>query len=472
MREGPLAELFKATEAAQQQAEKSGEAAPQPAEDAATAAPEAPTEPDERTVEHVPSWEETGVETPIPEPPTPSPDPQPGPPLPDPQPPAPTPDPDPLPPVELPPASRYLEPLPESPARLHRTGAETGAYLAVIKVVGVGGAGLNAVNRMIDAGISQVEFIAVNTDIQQLRTSDAPVKIHIGRELTQGLGSGADPDVGRRAADEAYDELKQELRGADMVFVAAGEGGGTGSGAAPIVARIAREIGALTVGIVTTPFKFEGTKRRSQAEHGIAELRSACDTTIVIPNDRLLEVLERSTSMLDAFKVADDVLRQGVQGICDLITLPGLINLDFADVRTIMSDSDTALMGIGFSSSSGDGRAKEAAERALRSPLIDAEITGARGILLSIAGGDDLTLVEVNDAAEVIRAAATDDTNIIFGATIDDRLNGQVWVTVVATGFGGRGRRPRGDAWTAPAEQQRRPQGEGGDLDVPEFLKN
>jgi len=476
MREGPLAELFRATEAAQKQAE-SGATEPPP-EDAATAAPEAPAEPDERTVEHVPSWEETGVETPTPAPPTPSPDPQPGPPLPDPQPPAPTPGPEPLPPSEpelhpedLPPVSRYLEPLPESPARLHRTGAETGAYLAVIKVVGVGGAGLNAVNRMIDAGISQVEFIAVNTDIQQLRTSDAPVKIHIGRELTQGLGSGADPDVGRRAADEAYDELKQELRGSDMVFVAAGEGGGTGSGAAPIVARIAREIGALTVGIVTTPFKFEGTKRRSQAEHGIAELRSACDTTIVIPNDRLLEVLERSTSMLDAFKVADDVLRQGVQGICDLITMPGLINLDFADVRTIMSDSDTALMGIGFSSSTGDGRAKEAAERALRSPLIDAEITGARGILLSIAGGDDLTLVEVNDAAEVIRGAATDDTNIIFGATVDDRLNGQVWVTVVATGFGGRGRRPRGDFGAPPAEQ-RRPSSEGGDLDVPSFLKS
>ena len=359
-------------------------------------------------------------------------------------------------PADLPPVSRYLEPLPESPARLHRTGADTGAYLAVIKVVGVGGAGLNAVNRMIDAGISQVEFIAVNTDIQALRTSDAPVKIHIGRELTQGLGSGADPDVGRRAADEAYDELKQELRGADMVFVAAGEGGGTGSGAAPIVARIARELGALTVGIVTTPFRFEGTKRRSQAEQGIAELRGACDTTIVIPNDRLLEVLEQSTSMLDAFKVADDVLRQGVQGICDLITMPGLINLDFADVRTIMSDSDTALMGIGFSSSASDGRAREAAERALRSPLIDAEITGARGILLSIAGGDDLTLVEVNEAAEVIRAAATDETNIIFGATVDDRLNGQVWVTVVATGFGGRGRRPRGDGWAPPAEQRRR----------------
>jgi cell division protein FtsZ len=475
MREGPLAELFRATEAAQKQAE-SGATEPPP-EDAATTAPEAPAEPDERTVEHVPSWEETGIETPTPEPPTPSPDPQPGPPLPDPQPPAPTPGPEPVPPEpelhpeDLPPVSRYLEPLPESPARLHRTGAETGAYLAVIKVVGVGGAGLNAVNRMIDAGISQVEFIAVNTDIQQLRTSDAPVKIHIGRKLTQGLGSGADPDVGRRAADEAYDELKQELRGSDMVFVAAGEGGGTGSGAAPIVARIAREIGALTVGIVTTPFKFEGTKRRSQAEHGIAELRNACDTTIVIPNDRLLEVLERSTSMLDAFKVADDVLRQGVQGICDLITMPGLINLDFADVRTIMSDSDTALMGIGFSSSTGDGRAKEAAERALRSPLIDAEITGARGILLSIAGGDDLTLVEVNDAAEVIRGAATDDTNIIFGATVDDRLNGQVWVTVVATGFGGRGRRPRGDFGTPPAEQ-RRPTGEGGELDVPSFLKS
>jgi cell division protein FtsZ len=482
MREGPLAELFRATEAAQKQAEQRGEGEQQP-EDAATAAPapsktEAPTEPDERTVEHVPSWEESGVETPTPTPtpPTPSPEPMP---LPDPQPPAPSPDPDPLPPpapdlrpAELPPVSRYLEPLPESPARLHRGSADAGAYLAVIKVVGVGGAGLNAVNRMIDAGISQVEFIAVNTDMQALHTSDAPVKIHIGRELTQGLGSGSDPDVGRRAADESYDELKQELRGADMVFVAAGEGGGTGSGAAPIVARIAREIGALTVGIVTTPFRFEGTKRRSQAERGIVDLRSACDTTIVIPNDRLLEVLEKSTSMLDAFKVADDVLRQGVQGICDLITMPGLINLDFADVRTIMSDSDTALMGIGFSSSEGEGRAREAAERALRSPLIDAEITGARGILLSIAGGDDLSLVEVNDAAEVIRAAATDDTNIIFGATVDDRLNGQVWVTVVATGFGGRGRRPRGDGWTGERQEQAepRPQGES-QLDVPSFLR-
>src|SRR2546421_8152610 len=469
MREGPLAELFRATEAAQRQAEQEPEQ--QPAE-----APSA-TEPDERTVDHVPSWEEAaGVEqppAPAPAPPSPRPDPMPQPPAPDPVP-DPAPVPEPAPQIRAaPPVTRYIDPLPEQPARLHRVPrGDTGSYLAVIKVVGVGGAGLNAVNRMIDAGISQVEFIAVNTDMQALHGSDAPVKIHIGQDLTQGLGSGADPNVGRAAADEGYDQLKNSLRGSDMVFVAAGEGGGTGTGAAPVIAKIARELGALTVGIVTTPFKFEGTKRRHQADIGVQTLRQVCDTTIVVPNDRLLEVLDRSTSMLDAFKVADDVLRQGVQGICDLITMPGLINLDFADVRTIMSDSGTALMGIGFSSSTSDGRAKEAAERALRSPLIDAEITGARGILLSIAGGDDLTLIEVNEAAEVIRGAATDDTNIIFGATVDDRLTGQVWVTVVATGFGGRGRRPRGDAWTAPAEQQRRPQGESGDFDVPEFLKN
>ncbi|MHB8643802.1 MAG: cell division protein FtsZ [Gaiellaceae bacterium] len=310
----------------------------------------------------------------------------------------------------------------------------------MIRVVGVGGAGLNALHRMMDAGISQVEFVAVNTDIQQLQMSDAQTKLHIGRDLTQGLGSGADPDIGRRAAEESYDQIKNALRGSDMVFVTAGEGGGTGSGAAPIVARIARELGALTVGIVTTPFKFEGTKRRQQADAGVAMLRAACDTTIVIPNDRLLEVLDKSTSMLEAFRVADDVLRQGVQGICDLITMPGLINLDFADVRTIMKDSGSALMGIGYSSN-GDNRAKEAAERALRSPLIDTEITGARGILLSIAGGEDLSLIEVHEAAEVIRQAATDDTQIIFGATVDESLAGQVWVTVVATGLGGTRRR-------------------------------
>jgi cell division protein FtsZ len=472
MREGPLAELFRATEAAQRQAESEGATAPAP-----EAAP-SEQEPEERTVEHVPSWEEASAPAPSPVPPAPGPDPMPTPPMPDPQPPAPRPDPrpDPIPepppqmrtaaPAPPPPVARYVEAMPESPARLHRAPMDAGSYLAVIKVVGVGGAGLNAVNRMIDAGISQVEFIAVNTDMQALHMSDAPVKIHIGRELTQGLGSGAEPDVGRAAAEEGYDQLKQALRGSDMVFVAAGEGGGTGTGAAPVVAKIAKEIGALTVGIVTTPFKFEGTKRKQQAEWGVQTLRSACDTTIVIPNDRLLEVLDKSTSMLDAFKVADDVLRQGVQGICDLITMPGLINLDFADVRTIMSDSNTALMGIGFSSS-GDSRAREAAERALRSPLIDEEITGASGILLSIAGGDDLTLIEVNEAAEVIRGAATEDTNIIFGATIDDRLTGQVWVTVVATGIG-RGQRVRTPLYASPSVARR---SDDDDVDVPSFLR-
>ena len=328
--------------------------------------------------------------------------------------------------------------MPEGAPRLN-VGGEAASYLAVIRVVGVGGGGLNAVNRMMDAGIAQVDFVAVNTDMQQLNLSDAPVKIHIGEELTQGLGSGADPETGRLAAEEAYDQVRSALRGSDMVFVTAGEGGGTGTGAAPVVAKIARDLGALTVGIVTTPFRFEGTKRRQSADSGVEALRAACDTVIVIPNDRLLEVLDRSTSMVDAFKIADDVLRQGVQGICDLITMPGLINLDFADVRTIMSDAGSALMGIGYSESS--NRAREAAERALKSPLIDTEIVGARGILLSIAGGEDLTLLEVNEAAEVVRGAATDDTNIIFGATVDERLNGQVWVTVIATGLGGSHRR-------------------------------
>jgi cell division protein FtsZ len=419
MREGPLAELFRATEAAQKQAGKA-EAEPE-----ATPPPEA-IEPQEETVEHVPEFaleqEEAAVAA-VPEPE-----------------PEPAPEPVRLEPVPEPPP--MLQPLPEQAPRLHRVPrGETAAYLAVIKVVGVGGAGLNAVDRMIDAGLAQVEFIAVNTDIQQLRMSDAPVKIHIGRELTEGLGSGADPDLGRSAAEEAYDQLKNALRGSDMVFVTAGEGGGTGSGAAPVVARIARELGALTVGIVTTPFRFEGTRRRGTAEQGVEELRRNCDTVIVIPNERLLEVLDKTTSMLDAFRIADDVLRQGVQGICDLITLPGLINLDFADVRTIMKDAGTALMGIGFSTS--ENRAREAAERALRSPLIDQQILGAKGILLSIAGGDDLSLYEVNEAAEVIRSASTDETNIIFGATVDERLTGQVWVTVIATGFGFQGARQR-----------------------------
>jgi len=402
MREGPLAELFRATEAAQRQAKQQ--------EEAASAEAASPSQRESRKASPAP--------TPI-------------------RPVAPAPEPEPE--HERRPLARWLDPLPEQPARLER-GRDSASYLAVIRVVGVGGAGLNAIDRMMDAGITQVDFVAVNTDIQQLQMSDAPTKIHIGSELTEGLGSGADPEIGRRAAEDAYDSIKRALRGSDMVFVTAGEGGGTGSGAAPVVARISREIGALTVGIVTTPFKFEGTRRRKQSDEGVAALRESCDTLIVIPNDRLLDVLDKSTSMLDAFRIADDVLRHGVQGICDLITNPGLINLDFADVRTIMQDSGSALMGIGYAT--GDNRAKEAAERALRSPLIETEITGARGILLSIAGGDDLTLYEVNEAAEAVREAATDDTNIIFGATIDDRLEGQMWITVVATGFGNRaGRR-------------------------------
>jgi len=445
MREGPLAELFRATEAAQRQAEGTDKPADEAAQAEATITPAAatPEEPQERTVEHVPDFARAPEPAPAPVPVA-EPEPAPAPPVAaaPPPPAAPAPVAAPAPPRERvyePPAS-FLEAMPEPAPRLeYSTRPDSSSYLAVIRVVGVGGAGLNAVNRMIDAGISQVEFVAVNTDMQQLQISDAPVKIHIGRELTQGLGSGAEPDIGRRAAEETYDQIKNALRGSDMVFVTAGEGGGTGTGAAPVVAKIARELGALTVGIVTTPFRFEGSRRKSSADTGVEQLRAACDTVIVIPNDRLLEVLDRSTSMLDAFKIADDVLRQGVQGICDLITMPGLINLDFADVRTIMSDAGSALMGIGYAT--GEDRAKQAAERALRSPLIDTEIVGARGILLSIAGGEDLTLLEVNDAAEAVRAAATDDTNIIFGATVDERLAGQVWVTVVATGLGGKGRR-------------------------------
>jgi cell division protein FtsZ len=306
-------------------------------------------------------------------------------------------------------------------------------YLAVIRVVGVGGGGCNAVNRMVDSGLGGVEFIAVNTDQQQMQMSDATVQIHIGRQRTQGLGSGADPEVGREAAEDSYDRIKTALRGSDMVFVTAGEGGGTGTGAAPVVARIAREVGALTVAIVTSPFGFEGSRRRAQASAGVRALREAADTLIVIPNDRLLEVLEKGTSLVEAFRVADDVLRQGVQGICDLITQPGLINLDFADVRTIMSGAGSAMMGIGMAT--GPQRANEAATHAIKSPLIDHEVRGARGILLAISGGSDLALHEVNEAAEVVRAAADDDTTIIFGATVDERLAGQLWVTVVATGF-------------------------------------
>jgi cell division protein FtsZ len=338
-------------------------------------------------------------------------------------------------------------------------GAESAAYLAVIRVVGVGGAGVNAVNRMIESEIRGVEFLAVNTDAQQLALADAAVKIHIGQKITEGLGSGSDPEVGRRAAEESDAEIREALRGSDLVFVAAGEGGGTGTGAAPVVARIARELGALTVGIVTTPFGFEGARRSAQADDGITKLGRSVDTLVTIPNDRLLTVLDRRTSMVDAFKVADDILRQGVQGICDLITTPGLINLDFADVRTIMRDAGSALMGIGMAS--GPSRGREAARRAVTSPLVGHGIQGATGILLSVVGGDSLGLHEAMEIAEVVREAAHHDANIIFGATVDERLGDQVWVTVIATGF------DRGQATSEANVENRSPEATIDELAIP-----
>jgi cell division protein FtsZ len=303
----------------------------------------------------------------------------------------------------------------------------------VLRVVGVGGAGVNAVNRMIEAGVEGVDFIAVNTDLQSLQQSSADTVLHIGSETTRGLGSGSNPDLGRQAAMEQHDQIKGLLKGADMVFIAAGSGGGTGTGAAPVVASIARELGALAVGIVTKPFSFEGTRRGEQADKGVEELSRHVDTLIVIPNSRLLTVLDKRVSMVDAFRMADDVLRQGVQGISDLITLPGLINLDFADVRTIMADAGTALLGIGMGV--GEQRAIDAAERAVASPLLETSVEGARSILLSITGGRDMSLWEVNEAAKRVAEAAHPDANIIFGAMVDEKVVDQVWVTVVATGY-------------------------------------
>jgi cell division protein FtsZ len=303
----------------------------------------------------------------------------------------------------------------------------------VLRVVGVGGAGVNAVNRMIEAGVEGVDFIAINTDLQSLQQSSADTTLHIGSETTRGLGSGSNPDLGRQAAMEQHDQIKALLKGADMVFIASGSGGGTGTGAAPVVAAIARELGALAVGIVTKPFSFEGTRRGEQAERGVEELSRQVDTLIVIPNSRLLTVLDKRVSMVDAFRMADDVLRQGVQGISDLITLPGLINLDFADVRTIMSEAGTALLGIGMGV--GEQRAVDAAERAVASPLLETSVEGARSILLSITGGRDMSLWEVNEAAKRVAEAAHPDANIIFGAMVDENVVDQVWVTVVATGY-------------------------------------
>ena len=306
-------------------------------------------------------------------------------------------------------------------------------YLAVIKVVGIGGGGVNAINRMIEVGLRGVEFIAINTDAQALLMSDADVKLDVGREMTRGLGAGANPDVGRKAAEDHREEIEEVLKGADMVFVTAGEGGGTGTGGAPVVASIARKLGALTIGVVTRPFAFEGRRRGGQAENGIKELRNECDTLIVIPNDRLLQLGDMGVSLMDAFRSADEVLLNGVQGITDLITTPGLINVDFADVKSVMAGAGTALMGIG--SARGEGRAVQAAQKAINSPLLEASMDGAHGVLLSIAGGCDLGLFEINEAASLVQEAAHEDANIIFGTVIDDSLGDEVRVTVIAAGF-------------------------------------
>ena len=372
-------------------------------------------------------------------------------------------------------------------------------YHALIKVVGVGGGGVNAVNRMIDRGLRGVEFIAINTDAQALLMSDADVKLDVGRDLTRGLGAGADPEVGRRAAEDHQEEIEQALAGADMVFVTAGEGGGTGTGGAPVVARIAKSIGALTVGIVTKPFAFEGKRRMSQAEVGVQALKDEVDTLIVVPNDRLLEISDRTISMLEAFETADHVLLAGVQGITDLITTPGLINLDFADVKSVMQDAGTALMGIG--SARGADRAVKAAELAVASPLLESSIEGAQGVLLSIQGGSNLGLYEISDAAKLVEEAVHPDANIIFGAVIDDSLGDEVRVTVVAAGFDESQQRSAApvpaaqpvsasdnvepvaeESWLLPSEQQPSIPAEeapafaaeaddDGELDVPEFLR-
>ncbi len=377
-------------------------------------------------------------------------------------------------------ARREIEPIVESP----RYGREEPEYeppgsgephQPVIRVVGVGGGGVNAVNRMVEARIPGVEFMAVNTDLQSLQLCMADVTVHIGEEATRGLGAGADPELGHRSAFEEQDKIKRLLKGSDMVFVAAGAGGGTGTGAAPVIARLAREVGALTVGIVTKPFSFEGSRRGGQARKGIEELAAEVDTLIVVPNDRLLEVLDQQTSMVEAFQVADDVLRQGVQGISDLVTLPAVINLDFADVRTIMSEAGRALLGIGMGH--GNERAILAAEKAISSPLLETSMEGARAILLSITGGADLSLVEVSEAAKLVGEAAHPDANIIFGANVDEELNDQVWVTVVATRFDGRAAPPRRVAEPmirrtkdAPRSGRRERGGDLGGIDVPEFL--
>ncbi|MFY9488826.1 MAG: cell division protein FtsZ [Solirubrobacterales bacterium] len=398
--------------------------------------------------------------------------------------------------LDEPASPRYGREIPDvhAPARQHGGSA---VVSPVLRVVGVGGAGVNAVDRMIEAGVTGVEFVAINTDMQSLQGSSADIKLHIGGDLTRGLGAGADPEMGARAAIGDYDAIKRVLKGSDMIFITAGAGGGTGTGAAPIVARIAREVEALTVGIVTTPFGFEGTRRLGAAQLGVEALSQEVDTLIVVPNDRLLAILDKQTSMMDAFGVADDVLRQGVQGISDLVTLAGLINIDFADVRTIMSDAGQALLGIGMGAGGADTRAIDAANQAVSSPLLETSIEGARAILLSITGGPDLSLWEVNEAAQIVQAAAHPEANIIFGAMVDPNLTDQIWITVIATNYSDARQRPartaarsdrpeRSSALIEATRADREPRvsrGPGGssrggsdrsmalsDMDVPEFV--
>ncbi len=482
MREGPLADLFRSTVD----------------DDPPADPPEAPDLGAEEAPEQSADSPRFGRDDPVspraetPQPPAPSPDPAP-PPQPDPPTPPGPPEPDPSPPPQM----REVETAtaPGAKDRLQRIFADrnapevntprwgreepeyqpaaAGPRSPIIRVIGVGGAGVNAINRMVETQIPGVEFMAVNTDLQSLQVCTADVTVHIGAETTKGLGSGADPELGHRAAFDEQDKIKRLLKGSDMVFVAAGAGGGTGTGAAPVVARLAREVGALTVGIVTRPFSFEGSRRQGMAQKGVEALANEVDTLIIVPNDKLLSVLDEQTSMVDAFEVADDVLRQGVQGISDLVTLPALINLDFADVRSIMSDAGQALLGIGMST--GEGRAMAAAEKAISSPLLETSVEGARSILLSITGGPDISLIEVSEAAKVVGEAAHPEANIIFGANIDEELHDQVWVTVVATRFDGKARPRR----QVEEPRIRRTKGEPakparaddlGGVEVPEFL--
>jgi cell division protein FtsZ len=483
MREGPLAALFRKTEEGEDPQQPAA-APPKPTEEPRAEQPRSEQQPPPRPARPHPSLSA--------EPPAPEPQPEEERRIPTPQErlrhafssdiPENVMAPPPEAPAPPPPAAPDRDPYARSHAPAFGEARPVGQ--PVLRVVGVGGAGVNAVNRMVEAQIEGVEFVAINTDLQSLQQSNADVTLHIGATLTRGLGSGSDPDLGRASAMEEYDRVKALLKGSDMIFITAGAGGGTGTGAAPIVARIAREVGALTVGIVTKPFGFEGSRRREQAERGIETLAAEVDTLIVVPNNRLLSVLDKNTSMVDAFTVADDVLRQGVQGISDLVTLPGLINLDFADVRTIMSDAGSALLGIGMGT--GDGRAITAAEQAVSSPLLETSMEGAKSILLSITGGRDLSLWEVNEAAKAVAEAAHPDANIIFGAMVDDKLADDVcWVTVVATGYGDyrgapkREERPERRRFEEPAGEPRverrtrlpePPRSRDLELDVPEFI--